>query len=88
MTKFKLKPLEWFKENTYVDAEGDYWRTEEGRNEYYNLDSRYTSDYIELYQIKQNVLSESEYYSHNKIPRYDWCLEKVLTPTTDPEYFI
>jgi len=85
----KLKPLNWFKQNAFVDKEGDFWVTEELRNCYDSVHKR-------LLDIKDTRIcvtrdSASALFSHVDKDDYKnlvWAIDKILTKEEYPEYFI
>ena len=93
MYAIKLKSLEWFEENAFLDHDGDYHPNEKDRDYYDKRHQMPMRDgklyYKSVYRknIRENIMYIRK-YDEEQIHLYKWALEKVLYPETDPQYFI
>jgi len=86
--KIKLKPLEWFKENAFIDHEGDYWYTEESRD-YFDKYHNTSQDFgFSLYHKTIEVGYIDIRNNEKEIEKYEWMIERVLNEIDDSMYFV
>jgi len=90
----KLKPIEWFEENAFLDHDGDYHPTKDDRYYYDNYHSMPKDGNGKLYYksiYSKNILDRIMYiikYESEKLELYKWGIEEIYTPETHPQYFI
>ena len=81
-----LKPQEWFDEHTYMDEEGDYWKSEEDFNYWQEHSDNFPTLAISPLFVTKNVyVYESFEHNTNKI---DWGIDYIPTKDTHPEVFV
>ena len=89
----KLKPLEWFEKNAYLDHDNDYHPTKELRDYYDKYHSLKKENGIQHYKtIYKKVINDRiiyfRKYNKEKLELYKWGIEEVLYPYVHPQYFI
>ena len=86
MKIYKLKPLEWFKLNTFKDDDGDYWESEYYFNEWSNDMNKGNLKYIDSGAVQLEVLNIDKDFI--MVTQVDWGTEYEITRETYPEYFL
>ena len=90
-TKYLFQDLCWFEKNAFMDQDGDFWKTEEGREDYLrNVDSG--GHARDLTKKDQIVFTDDigMVINEESMPMEDcqWGVKKVLTKETHPEYWL
>ncbi len=80
---------EWLNKNAYEDTDGDYWKTQNDRDQFENEESEPLSISKLIYVDSiGKTFTEEEFISQMLDSDVKWAVNLIVTQESHPEYYL